>query len=119
MTEQPIEAQAMNDVTARRRRIKPNAAAGAPASSATGGDVFTAVSRHLVEANVNNSGLAAAAVQLAKELDDPTVSATAKAACARSLAILFDRLNVGVQRDEAPDALALIAASLAAKRGGK
>lgn len=40
-----------------------------------------------------SGGLAASALELASQLDDPGVSATAKAACARALRECLDRLR--------------------------
>lgn len=66
------------------------------------GDVEAAVRRDLaeirdVDERVAESGLAFTAIELARQLDDTTNSATAKAGCAKALHSILDRL-----RDLAP-----------------
>ena len=65
------------------------------------------------------TGLAAAALALARELDDATNSATSKAACARSLVIVLNALRSESDRPAGPDGLDVITANLASKRGKK
>ena len=83
-----------------------------PRPSGGGESVFAAVSSDL-DASQIHSGLAAAALSLARELDNPTVSATAKAACARSLVIVLNALRGDDTTPPAPDGLDAIIA----KRG--
>lgn len=61
------------------------------------------------------SGLAASALALAAELDDPDNSATAKAACARALTETLDRLRELVPPAVEQDRLDELAAARAAR----
>lgn len=63
-------------------------------------------------------GLAAAAMALAAELDDAGVSATAKAACARSLSDLLGQLRELAPPAEARDGVDELAARRAERLAG-
>ena len=90
-----------------------------PAAHETG-DVAQAVERDLARAPqpLATSGLALVILALARELDDPTNSATAKSMVARSLLDANDRLNALMPATQEADALDDLARRREARRAG-
>ncbi len=67
--------------------------------------VVAAVEGLLKGSAAKGSPEAATALALAREMDDPGVSATAKAACAKALGDMFDRLRALAPAEEQVDKL--------------
>jgi len=84
------------------------------------GDVAQAVERDLARApqQLATSGLAQVILAMARELDDPTNSATAKSMVARSLLDANDRLNALMPATQEADALDDLARRREARRAG-
>jgi hypothetical protein len=72
----------------------------------------------LMGERASGSALAASALVLARQLDDPGVSATSKSMCARALRELLDRLRELAPEEDAGDRLDEIAARRASRRAG-
>lgn len=84
--------------------------------------VASAVQRDLEELErrlegIGESGLAATALTLARELDKPKNSATSKSMCAKALREVMDRLLELVPPEEEKDDLDDLAARRAQRRG--
>ena len=84
------------------------------------GEVAQAVERDLAgyPADIATSGLAHTALALARELDDPSNSATAKSMCARSLLDMTDRMRSLLPATMEADALDDLARRREARRTG-
>lgn len=84
------------------------------------GEVAQAVERDLVRApaELATSGLAFVMLAMARVLDDPSTSATAKSMCARSLLDANDRLRSLMPATQEADALDDLARRREARRAG-
>ena len=84
----------------RSRGVAASRATGSPGEDAVRRDIDAIGER---EPEVAGSGLAALALSLAREMDDPGNSATSKSMCARALADALDRLReLAPERKESP-----------------
>lgn len=99
-----MPGRSMPPVTGQRR------GGGSRGSSRASGDVEKAVRSDLAEIALRDerlagSALAASAVALAREIDDPGNSATSKSMCAKALLETLDRLRSLAPQEEANDKL--------------
>lgn len=86
------------------------------------GTVVEAVGRDLAALGddaLAESALAAAALALARELDDPSNSATSKSMCARALLDTLNRLRELAPEDEEEDGVDELRARRAARLAGE
>ena len=84
------------------------------------GEVAQAVERDLsrMPDHLATGGLAMSAIALAREIDDPTNSATSKSMCSRSLLDAIDRLRELTPADQEDDGLDDLTQRREARRAG-
>lgn len=126
------KAAAAKPAAAKKAPAKPSAARGAtpaktPAKAKSKptrrvGEVVKAVRRDLErirrrDAELAESALAASAIELARELDQPDNSATSKAMCARAMREALDRLDELAPPEEESDRVHDLTSRRAERRG--
>lgn len=112
-TERAIPVPSMQSATAQRHPIRTTDSGTAAelsdpsADGPSGGEVLIAVRKDLstMPDELRGSGLAAIAVELARQLDNPLNSATSKSMCAGQLRDTLDRLRELMPAEEEADAL--------------